>query len=158
MLKRFSSFFSIKKFYLEKETIICDWDYFLCVKDLLLIKFPLFFFVFSIKPLLCDYTGEERNRASKPGLLASNGCLQTFPSVTFNVSDRIDFGSKNLFEANFSWRLWLHIRSNKIRNFFFIKENNLFLSMTMVRTILNWSLDKRSFCRFLTNNFHKSYS
>ncbi len=39
MLKRFSSFFSIKKFYLEKKTLICDWDYFLCVKDLLLVVF-----------------------------------------------------------------------------------------------------------------------
>jgi len=36
VLKRFSSFFSIKKFYLKKKTIICVWDYFLCVKDLLL--------------------------------------------------------------------------------------------------------------------------
>ena len=34
--KTFFELFSIKKFYLEKKTIICDWDYFLCVKDLLL--------------------------------------------------------------------------------------------------------------------------
>ena len=32
MLKRFSSFFSIKKFCLEKKTIMCDWTIFYVLK------------------------------------------------------------------------------------------------------------------------------
>ncbi len=34
--KTFFELFFNKKILLEKKTIICDWDYFLCVKDLLL--------------------------------------------------------------------------------------------------------------------------